>query len=59
MSDCMIALQEGEVPTLEQRFRAGADVSKGLSGRATMDASPYDYKDDRRLEHTKDKHKNG
>lgn len=59
MSCDMIALQEGEEPTLDQRFRTGADVSKGLSGRATMDSAPYDYKNDRRVERTKDKHKNG
>lgn len=59
MSDCLIALQEGPSDTVEQRFRAGADSSKGLSGRVKMDSAPYDYKNDRRVESTKDKHSNG
>ena len=59
MSEYPFALQEGPEETLEQRFRKGGDVSKGLAGRVTMDSAPYDYKNDRRVECTKDKHKNG
>lgn len=36
-------------PSLDKQFKAGANISEGVSGRAPLDTDRYDYKADRRI----------
>lgn len=45
MPDLMCA----EPMSLDKQFKAGANISEGVSGRAPLDTDRYDYKADRRI----------